>query len=395
MSRGTYWIVAELFFPDEVSTAKILTDIAKKKNEQNEVSVICGPSGYEKTYLLQNVDLEKDIIVYRNNLPPFNKNNLFQRIIRLFLLSIKLSWNVFKKVQKRETVLITTNPSFLILVLPVIKIFKGFYIELLVHDVFPENLIPAGLIKKDGIYYRLLKKVFSLAYNKVDRIIVIGQDMKEEVLKKIPKKPIKIEIIPNWYEPNIYPINNFDIGQYLKLEVSEKIVLSFAGNLGRVQGIIELIDLLKESKNDDLILTLIGDGALRELVTNKLKLEKISNVFYLGPKPRKEQNLFLNACHIAVVTLAKGMKGLGVPSKTYNILASGKPIFYIGDKESEIDKYISENDCGWSYNWDERDKAISFLKNLSELDLSEINRKGANAFNFSRNFEKDILLNKF
>lgn len=49
---------------------------------------------------------------------------------------------------------------------------------------------------------------------------------------------------------------------------------------------------------------------------------------------RSQQNDFLNACDIGIVTLNDGMYGLGVPSKSYNIWAAGKPILYIGDDNS-------------------------------------------------------------
>ena len=41
------------------------------------------------------------------------------------------------------------------------------------------------------------------------------------------------------------------------------------------------------------------------------------------------------------------MYGLGVPSKSYNIMAAGKPILYIGDKTSEIALCIQEYEIGW------------------------------------------------
>ena len=176
-----YWIVTELFYPDEVSTAQILTDIAVKKNEQLDVSIISGPSGYESSYAYQKRNLNDRIIIYRVKLPSLNKNILIQRIFRLLLLTAKLSWNVLTKVKKDDTVLFTTNPTFLVLILPFVKRLKGFNLELLVHDVFPDNLVPAGLMKSDSRKFKLLSRVYSSSYKKVDRIIrlfdyVIGDE---------------------------------------------------------------------------------------------------------------------------------------------------------------------------------------------------------------------------
>ena len=390
------WIISELFYPDEVSTAQIITDIALKKVEEMPVNVICGPSGYEKLYKTKTNDLDPRIKIFRINLPELDKNKLIQRVFRLLLLTFKMSLIILIKVKKNDVVFVTTNPTFLIFTVAILKRLKGFYLEILVHDVFPENLVPAGLIKSDSLKYKFLNKIFNDSYKKADRIIVLGEDMKTLLMGKIsPKKNIKIDIIQNWYDNDIYPIQDFNISEYFNIEVSNKIVLGFAGNLGRVQGILEFIDLVKKSENPNIVLVIIGDGALKSALKEKIKHENLANIYYLGVKGRNEQNLFLNACHIGLVTLIYGMKGLGVPSKTYNLMAAAKPILYFGDQYSEIDNYIRDFDCGWSFSWDNESGILSFLNNLSIEFFPNIFEKGLKSRIASENFKKDNLLNLF
>ena len=68
----------------------------------------------------------------------------------------------------------------------------------------------------------------------------------------------------------------------------------------------------------------------------------------------------LSACDIAVVTLQDGMYGLGVPSKTYNILAAGRPILFFGPSNSEIELLVREKGvgyCQWPDKWDKHELA--------------------------------------
>lgn len=389
------WIVSELFYPDEVSTAQILTDIALKKVENKEVSVICGPFGYEKSYGTQKKELDSRIKIHRIGLPALNKNKLFQRVLRLLLLTLKMSWAILVKVKKQDSVFLTTNPTFLIITISLLKKIKGFHLEILVHDVFPENLVPTGLIKKDSFKYRLLSKVYNNSYRKADRIIVLGEDMKELMQGKIAPKISRIDVVPNWSDNDIHPIADFNMSEYLGVDLKDKIVLGFAGNLGRVQGVLEFIDLFTRSGNPNIALVIIGDGALRSAIEDKIKNEQLQNVHYLGSRPRSEQNSFLNACHIGVVTLIDGMKGLGVPSKTYNLMAAGKPLFYIGDKGSEIHNYVKNYDCGWSFTWKEDEEILSTLKRLSLDNFDEISTKGLKSELASGNYKKDKVLNLF
>ena len=389
------WIISELFYPDEVSTARILTDIALRKVEEIDLNVICGPSGYEKSYNIQNKDLDNRIKIFRISLPTLNKNKLIQRGLRLILLTFKMSWVVLIKVKRNDHVFITTNPAFLVITIALLKRLKGFHLEILVHDVFPENLVPAGLIKKDSFKYKFLSKIYNTSYRNTDRIIVLGEDMKILLQQKIFPKNVKIDVIPNWSDNDIFPLHDFNISDYLGIDVKNKIVIGFFGNLGRLQGILEFIELMKKSGNSTIALVIIGDGALKLVLKDKLKNENLYNVYYLGSIGRIEQNAFLNACHIGLVTLINGMKGLGVPSKAYNLMAAAKPLLYIGDKYSEIDNYVTSFDCGWSFSWDNEIEILSLLKNLSIESLPSIFEKGLKSKTASENFKKDNLLNLF
>jgi glycosyltransferase involved in cell wall biosynthesis len=389
------WIVSEVFYPDEVSTAKILTDIALKKSQLKRVGVICGPAGYEQSYITRSEQFNNEIKIHRVSLPQLNKNKIFQRILRLLILTFKMTWMVFLKVKKGDNIFLTTNPAFLVIPIAILKKVKGYTVEILVHDIFPENLVPAGLIRKDGFKYKFLSKVYNSSYQNVDRVIVLGEDMRQLMSSKINPKINKIDIIPNWSDSDIAPIKNFDISGYLGFDIKDKIVFGFAGNLGRLQGILELIDLFIMAENNNKILVIIGDGALRSVIQDKIITEKLHNIYYLGPKSRHEQNLFLNACHIGVITLKSGMKGLGVPSKTYNLMAAGKPLFYIGDDGSEIDNYVKSYECGWSFNWNERKKILSELRHISSKTISDIQQKGERSKIASENYAKEKILNLF
>jgi glycosyltransferase involved in cell wall biosynthesis len=387
------WIISELFYPDEVSTALIMTEIAERFAESEYVGVICGPAGYEKTYQKQDKTLNENIAIYRVKILNLNKNRIVSRIIRLMLLTFKMTFKLILKVRRGDEVLMVTNPAFLLITIAFLKPIKKIKLNILFHDVFPDNLIPAKLIKRDSLKFQLLNRLFSWAYKRADNLIVLGEDMGELLLKKLGVAKNKIHVIPNWADPTILPIPNYSPSNYFNLDLTNKIIIGFAGNIGRVQGISEFIEAFIAACNDNLALVLIGDGAMKNEIQNKLKHK---NIYFAGTKPRSEQNVFLNACDIGLITLKQGMKGLGVPSKTYNVMAAEKPILYIGDSDSEVDRYIQRFNNGWSFNWNEREQLIKFLGELSTNDLSEIKKKGNNSLKaVKHNFQKTNILKRF
>ena len=153
-----FWIVSELFYPDETSSGYYLTEIAKKIAQFQEVNVICGPSTYEKnSNLISKEPLPPRINVFRVNVISLNKNKIISRIIRLVNLTFSFMLKLAINVKKGDKVLLVTNPAFLVPIATLLSKIIGFHLTILVHDVFPENLTSTNLLNSKNVIYRLLK----------------------------------------------------------------------------------------------------------------------------------------------------------------------------------------------------------------------------------------------
>lgn len=394
MNKSKLWIVTELFYPDQTSTAYILSKIANRMSEKYDVNVITTDSLYQEN--IGNSDkffnLDESISVIRVNSKRLNKNSLIQRFIRLFTQSNSLFRELKNRVSSNEKVLIVTNPAPLIVKCAKLKKRRNFYLNILVHDVFPENTIPAGIFpSKKSLLFKIISKRYDKAYAAADKLIVLGRDMKDIVEQKIvrSKNIPEVVIIENWGDvDNIKPKESHK---------REFITIQYAGNIGRVQGLESFINLIEKSVNKKLVFDLWGDGAmidnLKSIVSDKALNDQVN---FHGSFSREEQNDILNSADIALVTLAEGMYGLGVPSKTYNILAAGKAILYIGDLNSEIALMVKEESVGYCFSQDDKEGIINFLNELQLGLLPELEEMGKRARRLAENkYSEDAILDKF
>lgn len=363
------WIVTELFPPDETSTAYILGEIANAMVEKYKVKVICGPEIYDKRKQIDKNNrfkLAESIELFRVDGADLDKNTAKGKALSFLLMSRRLYLLAKEKISKDDKVLMVTNPAPLVVLMSRLKRKIGFEWHVLVHDVFPENTKSVGLKLP---MYGLIKRVFDKSYSEANQLIALGRDMEEVLQSKVqeygPYLP-KITIIENWADikgifPKPMPKGNF--------------VLEYAGNIGRVQGLDKVIRELPE----DIEFHIYGTGSMEE----HLKAIGHKNVFFHGPYFRSQQNEVLAACHLAVVTLQDGMYGLGVPSKTYNILASGRPILFFGPKNSEIYRLLKEEGigyCGWPKVWN-KDQLVAMGRKAREVAV--------------RDYSEDKILEKF
>jgi hypothetical protein len=356
--------------------------------------VICGNAEYQSKSLNTSSSLNSNIDIMRVNTPALDKNRLRSRIIVFLLFTWSVLIKILFKIRRGDNVIIVTNPPTLIVLVGFLKKIKNFRYSIILHDVFPENAVAAGALRADSLIYRVSLACFNFGYRQADTLISLGKDMSERFTAKGISKN-KLTVIQNWADHyNIKPEPATDRNAYFNLSLDQKVVLEFAGNIGRVQGLEEFIKLFRKADNPDLVLVIIGDGAHKKILQNYVASTKVANVYFFDSKPRSEQQTFLNSCDIGLVTVSEGMYGLGIPSKVYNIMSAGKAILYIGDKGSEIDTYTHEKNIGWSFNWQEEDQIVNFLASVRPgNDLVE---KGMAARQFVlQHFTQDIILEKY
>ena len=392
------WIVTEYYYPTIISTGYYITEIAEYLAiKNNNIHVICTNSNYNNTINLatEKEDVVNNVHIHRVFIGNISKNVFILRAIKLFWSSLKLFLKLICKVRSGDKVLVVTNPAFLFLLLPIIKKIRKIQYNILIHDIFPENLVAIGKIRKTSILYKTLKILFDHAYSQAETCIAIGRDMIEVIKSKL-KNRSKIILITNWADvEEVFPVEKEKTKMINHLNLANKFVYQFAGNLGHAQGLDNILEAIKMIDNSNLHFLFIGAGAKEETIRDYIKNNSKGNVTLVGFQSRNDQNDFLNACDIAIVTLNEGMFGLGVPSKAYNIMASGKPIIIIADKNSEISLCVKEFNLGWVVETNSPNTLKDIFCKVYEDAVSN-KTMTTNSRQIAENyFAKNIILNKY
>lgn len=392
------WIVSEIYYPVKTSTGYYMTEIAEYLAGKGlDVHVICTASTYNvgEAQASLKEEVYNNVKIHRIHVPLLDKNNFLKRLIRLLISSFRLFFKVLSSVRKGDKVLVVTNPAFLILMMPYIAWRKKIEYTILVHDIFPENLVAIKKISSSSCVYKPLKAVFDKAYSKAVTCISIGRDMCRVLQEKTHQKT-RVELIPIWSQnTEVYPKLKSETYTCNNLGLDNKFIFQFAGNLGYAQGIENLLQSIKMIENANIHFLFIGGGAKYAEIDSFVKSSTLQNVSLIGFQDRSKQNDFLNACDIGIVTLSDGMYGLGVPSKSYNIMAAGKPILYVGETDSEIALCIREHNIGWVVEPNNpqalRDMIISIYEQRDKLEQMRRNARLV----AEKVYAKDIVLEKY
>ncbi len=344
------WIVSELYYPEETSTGYFMTGIAEGLAQHYKVGALCSrPTYAARGQHAPASEVHNGVKIYRCTAAAFNKDSLPLRVINLLTITLTLFFRALSVFARNDIVLVVTNPPLLPFLTMAACRLKGARCLLLVHDVYPEVLIATGLIKKQSLPARLIDRLSLFLYRSVNRIIVLGRDMKELIEKKLGHSDSRVVIIENWGDvQNIVPQPRERNSLLQQLGLAKKFVIQYSGNIGRTHGIENLIDAAKALKNhDDIVFLIIGSGMKKRLLEQTVRQEKLTNIIVLPRRPRDQLAASLNACDLAIITFIPAMAGVSVPSRLYNILAAGKPILAVAEDRSELAMVVKEENVGW------------------------------------------------
>lgn len=284
--------------------------------------------------------------VYRMNTPSSNRDSTIWRVLDGFLFSIMALLRVLT-LPRYDLLFVGTNPPPAPLAALAYRRLRRIPYVYLVHDLFPDVGVAVGALRPDSRVVKTAHRWQQRWLHGAARVVVIGRDMREYLMQNYQLPANKVVIIPNWADPTVITLRDKATRFRVQHDISGFVVL-YSGNLGEHHDFNVILDaarLLKATK-PQITFVFVGEGAKKEYLTAQIQAEALRNVRMFPFVPAEEFDDLLASADVSLVTLSKGVEGMGVPSKFYNILASGRPTIALVAPNSEVACVIEESECG-------------------------------------------------
>ena len=343
------WIATELYYPEYAATGYYLTSIAEGLAATESVSVLCGQPNYTvRGTRAPARERHNGVDIFRCPATRLNKDRFPFRVLNALSLGMSMFATALFRVKRGDRVMAVTNPPFLpVLMLAVCRLKRARF-NLLVHDVYPEALYAAGFGRPGQPVMRVVDRVMRWVLEGSDTVITLGRDMRELIIRKSPAQAARVVAIPHWPDGSIYPEPRSDNRVLKDLGVSGKFVVLYAGTMGRTHGLDIILEAARQlGVASGVHFILMGFGAQRAALEETIRRERPGNITLLAPCSQPELRTYLNACDVSLISMLPGMAGVSVPSRLYNVLASGRPIIALADRASELARVVTEEEIGW------------------------------------------------
>lgn len=372
-------VISQYYYPEPFKIHEICKGLVDRGNK---VTVITEKPNYPNGIIYEgyeNTEYESidGVSVIRVNARPRGINKV--DLLMSYLDYPIKTWNYLKKVDNRFDLIYCYQLSPVFMLWPAIKMKKKHNIPLCCYilDLWPESLNAIG-IKSNSIIQKILLAPINHLYKSCNRVLVTSEGFIDYVktINKVEQK--KIHVLHQHGE-------ELFLGIKPKTNVGEKIIITFAGNIGRVQGLdyfVDAISRVDKCYRDKLLFNIIGDGSYKKELMKKVNNLKLNDcIIFIERKQINDLYTYYSNTDIFAISLEKGNSIENtVPSKFQTYLSVGRPI--IGCINGSVNKIISEEKlgvCCEAGNIDELVKNIILLLNKKN-EWQEISERAKNYF---------------
>lgn len=267
-----------------------------------------------------------------------------------------------------------------------------------VHDMWPATLIELGGMSRFHPFVMLMQLAENSAYRHSNRVVSLLPRAKEYMVKH-GMKPEKFATIPNgivredWEQPEKLPDEHREILKGLKAE--EKFIVGYFGGHALSNALDILLDAAKGIKEEAIEFVLVGDGVEKAQLIQRVKKEKIENVLFLPPVPKKSISELIQLFDCVYMGAKQSsLYRFGVClNKMYDSMMAAKPIICaINAPGTPIEKY----ECGVMVRDSKAEEIIKGVRKIFYLTDDEREKMGKNGRRaVEEHFTYDILARQF
>lgn len=355
------------YYPEQCAGIFVVDDVMREAAKQGVSSYLSVPTPTrdlpkDASWLRNEVQEGGLIRIHRFRMYGEGRNPLLRALRYLFCECAQMHGLLWKKY---DVAFIDSTPPIQGLKMPFIKLFRRKPIVYNAQDIFPDSLVGTGLTRKGSLIWRIGRVVEKITYKYADKIIVISEDFKKNLLAKgVPED--KIEVVYNWVDENaVTYVPRSENKLFEKYGLNpEKFFVTYNGNIGLTQNMDMLLEAAEDlADNNDIQFVLVGNGAYLDKVKEIIAARNLKNIHLLPFQPYEDIARVFSLGDVSIVISKAGVGANSVPSKTWSIMSASRPVLASFD-ENELKTIIESTNSGIFTKAGDKDAFVAVIKKL-------------------------------
>lgn len=374
-------LLNQTFYPDRVSTAQYVLDIALFLRDQGaQVSVVTDRRGYEvRETKFAARETHEGIEIHRVRSTGFGKSSRWRRLCDSATFDLTAVWKMLC-LPRHDVIICFTSPPLVGVLGTIYRVLKRARAVQWLMDVNPDAAMEVGYLRRGSLAARFLTGVFHLTLKRSDYVVVLDRWMKERVLSHGAREANVLVISP-WTlsSPDANPeailkSNNPFAKQH---GLTDQFIVFYSGNFSIAHPLDTVLASAVRLRDDPSIKFVFAGGGIRAGdIDEAVEKHRLKNVLRLPWQPREMLRFSLGCADLHVVVMGRGMSGLAHTSKIYGILSDGKPYVFVGPKQSHLGDLLEQCPNGFHVEHGDVDGFLSVIEQARRLTRAELARMG-------------------
>lgn len=392
-------LITPYFWPENAACVPLMTELVEDLVKQrHSVRVVTSyPTRSVEDFAASGKDSGGDSLIYyrgarvlRYPNPTRGRKGVAAKLVEALLLWLWAAIASIRLAGTTDVFIVYSNPPLLTIPVSWSRIRRRVPIVYNLQDLFPDSAMLSGLVRGRPII-RGLRWLEQCSYRRAHTIAPVSQGMADHVKKMVGD--VRVMVVPNWVDTDrirnvAWESNRFR--RALPVDLESKFVVVYAGNLGFAQDIDVIVDaacILRDHR--DIVFVVAGEGQSRPSLERKIAGLQLHNLVLMPLQPQELVADVYSIGDIGLVTVRSGIGSTSVPSKTWPIMACGRPVVACADPSCELAMLIVRENVGMVVPpGDARALADTIL--AARADVSGCLERGKNA----RMFVEGILSRK-
>lgn len=330
-----------------LSKSSMYSDLVNEfKNKGHNICPIAPSTNRKATKSC--LTLENGIEVLRVQTMDIYSRNLIKKGLANILLSYqyKKAFSHFWHARKFDAILVATPSVMFSSFVSYMKCRDNAVVYLMQKDIFPQNAVDLGIIKKNGILYHFFRYNEMKLLKKADYIGCTSPGNIDYMIKHNDfLKSEQCHLLYN--SSNILSICDCNLENRIRLNIENKFVVVFGGNMGKPQQLENVLYLAKKCEAyEDVVFLIIGKGTETSRIREQMIAWNICNIIFEDKLDRNEYFFVLSKCNVGLISLHKDFTVPNTPMKLNDYLNAGIPVLASIDRSNDLGMILEENRMG-------------------------------------------------
>ena len=203
-----------------------------------------------------------------------------------------------------------------------------------VADLWPDTVAEMGYMKP-GLMLGLFQRLEWWSYRKAAYVNALTEAIRQSLLGLKGLPAAKVLYLPNGVDTEVFRPQAADTALQVSLGLARKKIILYAGTMGLAHGLDNVLRAAKLlEQQTDIHFLFLGDGSERAPLEQMRRDMGLANVTFLDPVPLEQLPAYFSLPVCGLVSLRDVPFFDGArPSKIFPVLASGRPVIYVGRGE--------------------------------------------------------------